>query len=37
MREADDPGTRRISQDDVTEGWRRRRTEMAKRAAGKTE
>jgi hypothetical protein len=37
MREADDPGTLRISQEDVTESWRRRRTELAKRAAGKTE
>lgn len=37
MREADDPGTRRISQEDVAESWRRRRTELAKRAAGKTE
>ncbi len=37
MREADDPETRRISQEDVTESWRRRRTELSKRAAGKTE
>jgi predicted transcriptional regulator len=37
MREADDPGTRRISQEDVTESWHRRRTELAKRSAGKTE
>ena len=37
MREADDPGTPRITQEDVTESWRGRRTQLAKRAAGKTE
>ncbi len=37
IREADDPDTRLISQEDATESWRRRRSELAKRAAGKTE
>jgi predicted transcriptional regulator len=37
MREADDPGTHRISQEDVSAGWRRQRAELAKRAAGKSE
>ena len=37
IREADDPGTGRITQEDVSAGWRRQRAELAKRAAGKSE
>jgi hypothetical protein len=37
MREADDPGTQRISQEDVQAGWRRQRAELVKRATGKAE
>jgi predicted transcriptional regulator len=37
MREADDPGTQRISQEDVRAGWRRQRAELMKRATGKAE
>ena len=37
MREADDPSTRRVSEEDVRTSWRRQRAELAKRAAGKSE
>ncbi len=36
MREADNPDTRRIADEDVRAGWRRQRAELEKRAAGKT-
>ena len=36
MREADDPGTRRIAHEDATAGWHRQRAELVKRA-GKVE
>ena len=37
MREADDPDTRRISQEDARSSWRRQRAELVKQAAAKTE
>ena len=35
MREADDPGVKRISQDEVTSNWRRQRAELIERLGGK--
>jgi len=37
MREADNPDTRRIADEEVRAGWRRQRAELEKRAAAKTE
>ena len=37
IREADDRSIRRMSQEDVSAGWRRQSAELAKRAAGKSE
>lgn len=34
LREADDPATRRISDEDVMTAWRRRRAELEERRAG---
>ena len=37
MREADNPETRRISQEAARSSWRRQRAELVKQAAAKTE
>lgn len=37
MREADDPGVKRLPHDEVASGWRRQRAELAKRAGEPTE
>ncbi|HWK43233.1 MAG TPA: antitoxin of toxin-antitoxin stability system [Stellaceae bacterium] len=37
MREADDPGVKRIPHDDVASNWRQQRAELVKRAGKRTE
>ncbi|MFE0754987.1 antitoxin of toxin-antitoxin stability system [Inquilinus sp. NPDC058860] len=37
MREADDPGVKRIPQEEVSARWRRQRAELVKRAGERTE
>jgi predicted transcriptional regulator len=37
LREADDPGVKRISHEDVSAEWRRQRAELLKRAGERTE
>ncbi|MBP0579351.1 antitoxin of toxin-antitoxin stability system [Labrys sp. LIt4] len=36
MREADDPSVARISQDEVSNNWRRQRAQLVERAGGKS-
>lgn len=36
VREADDPGVARISQEEVSDNWRRQRAQLIERAGGKS-